>query len=376
MKFNSKRFSKQFVDKRAKAFTEFREGIIWEVLEESKICHVRIQGTNTNVVARFPQNLSKIPKWLRKGNSVQIAHRSGVRGYIKIMGQGATIPTAMADFDLPEPGALLDAVLTGCKITAADPVQMAVSISSGTFRLNDVEYGLSVTDNPMFYDDPPTMLYDDSSIPVMYYDGAMTKYLNTTPSTGYFRYDAFVVGEDSRIDYIVGATSTVPVKPDIPIDHLLIDDYILVIGGVGVIHDIKIGMQWSTPVISSITIDIAGAGIDYTLPYNNHGTPGDTADDPQYVEANIVFRVLNQFMQPMSGSYTLKIDKMVGDGDLWSSNSGYNDTSVSQYINGSSYTFKYRREQLVDNEMVVFTAHVTSSIKYALVGMITLGANI
>lgn len=374
MRFYGGKFAKEAMDKSSRSFIESRDALIWEVQESDKTCKVRIQGSNQDVIVKFPQNQATIPAWLRKGNSVRIAHRSGVRGYLYIIGQGTTIPSPISGDPFPDPGPLPDAILTGCQITETDPPIMGVLISSGTFRINEVEYNLSVADNWIMYDDtPPVLMYDDT--PVIMYDGSITKYIDTAPSTTYFRYDAFVVGEDAIIDYIIGSVSQTPAKPSIPTDHLLVDDYVLVIGGITEIENKHIGMQWSTPAASSIDIDIEGEGIAYELPWDDDGTPGVPGDDPQYAECDIVFSVADQFGNPFSGSYVMKLTKNAGTGDLWSSDTGYDDSLVTQTFTGNSYTFKYRREQLVDSDVEVFTASVKiGSRTFELVGIINLGA--
>ena len=371
MRFYGKKFIGHAMVRSVKAFTEKRDAVVWSVNKSARECSVRYQGSNINIIAKFPQNMKQIPSWLRAGNSVQISHRSGIRGYVYIIGQGTTIPTPVAGEPFPDPDPLPDAILTGCQITETDTITMGVLISSGTYRINDVEYTLSISDNWLLYDQIPIIYYDQE--PIIYYDGVITKYIDAAPSVGNFRYDAFVVGENEIIDYIKGIESTTPIKPSIPTDHLLIDDYILVIGGITAIENKYIGMQWGEPSVSSIDINIEGEGISYDMPYDDAGTPGVPGDDPQYTYADIVFTVLNQYNQPISGSYTLNITSIAGTGDFWSDDTGYNDSAVSQVISGSSYTFKYRREQLVDSDSVVFSATIKiGTSTFELIGIINL----
>jgi len=314
--------------------------------------------------------MKQAPSWLRKGNAVQILHRSGIRGSIYIVGQGTTSPTPLSGDAFPDPGGLPDVMLSGGKIYATDPNSLGVIITAGTYRINDVVYNLTSEVNSLLYGQVPEIFYGQAV--EIFYGDDMIFYLDVAPSVGYYRYDAFCVGEDGVIDYLKGTESVDPVKPTIPSDHILIDTYILVIGGVSAITDAHIGMLWTEPVASSITLDIEGEGISYSLPYDNAGTPGDTGDDPQYAEADIVISVLDQYGNTKTGAFPTVLTKNVGDGDLWSEDSSY-DTEVTQTIS-NTYTFKYRREQLLDNAMVVFSVSVKSGTNiFELVGIIELG---
>lgn len=371
MRFNSRKFVKSAIKKQAKGFVESRDAIVWSVDEPNRICNVRIQGSNKNIVAKFPQNIKQVPSWLCKGNSVQVAHRGGIRGYAYIVGQGTTIPTPMSGQHLPDEDDLEDVVLTGGQTQPTDTASMGVIISSGTYRINNVEYNLSIENNHLLYGQDHELFYDQ--YPELLYNGDILKYLASTPTAGQFRYDAFCVGVDGVIDYLQGTAGSIPVKPTIPPEHVLIDDYILVIGGVSAIESKYIGMQWTPPAASEIMIDIEGNGISYDLPYDNAGTPGVPGDDPQYVEADIIFSIKDQYGNALSGAYNLTLTMVLGSGDLWSGDSGYSDAIVSQAVSNSTYTFKYRREQAVDNGTAVFTASlVTETDNFKLVGVINL----
>lgn len=367
-KFYGKKFVQIAMRREARNFIESRDAVIHSVDKVARTCMVRIQGSNTNIVAGFPQNLKTIPSWLRKGNAVTLAHRSGIRGRVYITGQGTTVPTLMAGGVPPDPEILIDTILTGCKIEVTNPNTMGVVISAGTYRINEVVYNLTIGGNYMTFGQTPEMFFGQDF--EIFFGGDIIKFLDDAPAVTYFRYDAFCVGENGVIDYIKGTESQLPVKPDIPTDHLLIDNYILIIGGIATVENMNIGLQFTTPVVSVIELDIGGDGMSYEMEYDSELT-----GDPQYVEVNIVFSVKDQYNNPIAGSRTLNLEKVIGDGDLWSDDDGYNDTAVSQSTSGGSYTFKYRRDQLIDVDTVVFKASITGR-RFEIVGIITLLAGV
>lgn len=367
MKLYGKKFVKNIMDKKIRSHVESRDCIIWEVLAESRQCRVRIQGSNKDIFVEFPRNERMVPKWVRVGNSVTIGHRAGVRGHMAITGQGTSVPTVVSGEPLPDSGIAPNGVTSGMLITETDPLSMSVNIGGGTYRINDVDYEFMINNSPMYYNDPPIVMYNDPS--KIAYDNIKIT-LTATPSVRNFRYDAFVIGEDGVVDYLQGVVSSNPVKPDIPSGHILIDQYIFVIGGHSVITNADIGGVWTATEVSAISINIEGSGMDYDMPLDTVGDP-----DPQYAYADIVMTVYDQYDNSLSGNYTLKLDIVYGDGDLWSSDSGY-ATSVQQYNTDADYTFQCRREQAIDHGMMIFSAHVTVpdsngyDRKFELIGII------
>jgi len=371
MRLYGKKFVKNIVGKQVRSSVESRDCIIWEVLPESRTCRVRIQGSNKDIFVEFPRNERMVPKWVRTGNSVTIGHRSGVRGHMSITGQGTSIPTVISGEPLPDPGIAPNGVTSGMIITATDPESMSVNIGDGTYRINNIDYNFGVSNSPMYYDVPPVVMYDSDL--VVAYD-ALVAALTTPPSIRNFRYDAFVIGDDGIVDYLQGAVSSNPVKPTIPVGHILIDKYIFIIGGHSVITNADIGGVWTATELSSISINIEGDGMDYDMPYDDNDTP-DELDDPYYAYADIVMTAYDQYNNSLPGTYTFKLDKVSGSGDLWSDNSGYAD-NVQQYTTSSNYTFKCRRDQEWDNGIMIFSANVTvqdansSDRKFELIGII------
>jgi len=160
--------------------------------------------------------------------------------------------------------------------------------------------------------------------------------LDAAPVAGQFRYDAFVVGADGIIDYLKGTAATTPVKPTIQANHVLLGDYILVIGGITEIIDNHIGMQWATPVASKLGIP---AQSDFAW---------DAGDD--YPERTITVSIYDQYDWLISGNYSIALHLVGGTGNIYSGDDGYDSSSVNQEFTGSSYGFKYRRDQTEDPE--------------------------
>jgi hypothetical protein len=86
MKLYGRRKTLHNVDKRVERKNIDRDAIIWSVNLAQHYAYVKIQGSNTQIKAHFPQNWSYEPYWLKTGNAVRVRHRSGTRGYIEIIG--------------------------------------------------------------------------------------------------------------------------------------------------------------------------------------------------------------------------------------------------------------------------------------------------
>lgn len=99
--YGSRRFLKGYVDNRVYERIESREGIIWSIDEDKQVCYVKIQNSDTSIVAHFPRNWKTIPYWLKPRMAVRIGHLSGNRGYIEVLGEGRAIPEPTAGEVMP-----------------------------------------------------------------------------------------------------------------------------------------------------------------------------------------------------------------------------------------------------------------------------------
>lgn len=336
MRLYGKKNVRRLVDKRTKRKQEIRDAIIWEI--DGEICRVKIQGSNTMVVAHFPRNQKKVPLWLRVGNAVKVVHKDGIRGYIEVIGQGRCIPTPISGGSFPGVGDLSDGIMSGLVVIATDPVSPSVQISDGTHRINEVIYSVGdVAGGYIIMDDPAPMVM--GVLPYVM-AGQIFYELNAGPASGYFRYDILVIGIDGDIDLIEGAAVTLdPVMPDVPANHVLIA-FILRVGGESTITMGRINQVYTTPYPIELTMP-AGLSLAWSAIINNP-------------EINFTVSIKDQYGALVSSAdgWIMKLTKLIGTGEVWSADSGYNSSEVQQdLVSVSSYTFKYRRDQTESPEI-------------------------
>jgi hypothetical protein len=365
MRTHGRRYAQRKIQKQTAITAETRDGVLWDLDWDNLIARVKIQGSNEYVNVHFPRNEATVWGWMRPGNAVRVIHRGGVRGYAEIVGHGCAIPTPLpAQLAHPPTSDLADEVLSGCNVTAVGS-SMDIDIADGTYRIDGVTYNLSggaggyyatsETDPPMTTDETyPKAVTDQTSryietsetdppmttseiFPAAATDGILTtQTLDPAPSQGQFRYDAFVVGADGIIDYLKGTAASTPTKPSVPANHILLEDYILVVGAITEITDGYIGLQWSAPRVSELSIPTQS---DFAW---------DTGND--YAERTITVNMLDQYGWAISGNYSIELHLVGGTGNVYSGDDGYDSSSVNQEFTGASYGFKYRRDQTQDPE--------------------------
>lgn len=253
MRLYGKRFVKRALERRKMSTAETRDGILWYIDEEDRVCRVKVQGSDKLVVAHYPRNWSKTPHWLKIGNAVRIVHKGGVRRLIEVVSDGRAIPTAVEGGTArPDPDPGTDAVLSGCTVEAITPNDMKVNVTPGYFRLNGVIYALGTLGaSGIVMDDPAPMTMGE-----IYVMGQYIGYLDieAAPATGY-RYDIIVVGADLTIDVVKGTeAASDPTMPSTPTDHVLLG-WILLYPGMTVITDEDINVYWTDPVPSGLELD-------------------------------------------------------------------------------------------------------------------------
>jgi len=365
-----RKFARRSVEKKTRFKTESRDAVLWAIDWQNRICNVKIQGSNELVTAHFPQNEARLMSFMREGNAVRVVHRGGIRGYLEVVGHGMAIPTPVSGDFHPGLSGLPDGVTEGCQIIPTEPASMSVTILDGYYRINGVLYSLSggasgyeamAADSEVIMNDdyPPMVLGQDEDLIGMAADSDVTMSdifppmilgdpiddyeLDPAPSGNKFRYDCFYVGEDGIITYLKGSeASSNPTKPSLPSDTVLIGDYILLWTGVTAITGRHIGMLWEEPYPSDVGI----TAVD-EFPWN----AGDSTP-----ETNVTVTVYNQYGWAISGSYTLVLSMLMGSGQVYSAQTGWNDTEVSQEISGTYYTFIYQRNQVVVETSPYFMA--------------------
>lgn len=359
MRLYGKKFAKQFIDGRVKKTTETRDAVLWDIDWSTFQARVKIQGSNEYVIAHFPRNWVSRPYWLKEGNAVRILHRQGVRGFVEVIGEGRAVPTPIEGDVFPPAATLPDAILSGLEMSEAAVPNMGVVVTTGTFRINNVVYSFTPDDaGYIIMDDPAPMFMGSNNLMGV---GEVSVSFETAPTAdGFFRYDMVVIGEDTTLDYVSGETSITPVKPDIPSNHLQVGDYVLVQFDVTSILNSDIGKTWIAryPVIlefnyANLTGTISG---EYFFEWDAGGsTP----------EITVGVTVKDQYgldLPAGAGSYNMDLES-TGTGDIYSSDTGYHPSQVSQSFGSSSYDFKYRRDQTVAEESCGFKATLNVSGK-------------
>jgi len=356
MKLYGKNFADKAIKKRTRVRTESRDAILWNIDWVNRICNVKIQGSNELVAAHFPQNLAALDPFMKEGNAVRIAHRGGIRGFIEVIGHGMAIPTPVAGATHPTTSGLADGVITGMQVWADDPISMDVQIEDGTYRIDGLTYSLSGGAFGVFMSTTDPIIMTDPYAPAIMGDADITEFIMTAtdpitmsedyteatmgdvydtytidapPGGNQLRYDTFYVGIDGIIHYLKGtAASSSPTKPAIPADNVQIGEYILIWTGMTEVTGQNIGMEYEVPTPSDITI---------------------TATSPMpwlTVEENVVISIVNQYGWAISKTYNATLQLIMGTGEIWSAQTGYHSSLVTQQFNGSGYTFKYSRGEV------------------------------
>lgn len=343
MRLYNKKFAKNFVDRRVLAHTETRDAVLWDINVSNHYCKVRIQGSNEDIIAHFPRNWTAIPYWLKKGNAVRILFKQGIRGYIEVIGEGRAIPTPTSGNDFPDPATLPDIIISGLKMTAMAVPSMNLQITDGSFRINEVVYSVGVDEwGGIIMDDPASIIMGDA---IDMGDAIYTATVDAAPALGYFRYDAFVIGEDKVIDYLKGTeVQSDPVFPTIPTDHLLIGRYIFVRSEVTEIKQLDIGAQWSAQVPSKMVVTYSnGTGvIDPVTRKFEWNTVEDVSDIIITIE---IFDQWGSLMTPIdSYGFIFEIEIMYGTGLVKIDSSVWGSSARVGTVN-SSVVGRYQRDQ-------------------------------
>jgi len=326
LKFYGKRIFRNKMQQVVDSKKETRDAILWEVLPSTKMCRVKIQGSNEYIVAYYPENWEKTPFWLKPGNTVKIMHTGGVRGKIEIVGHGILVPTPVAGTQFPTVEEGEGTIISGCGLLACETPRMVVLVRTGIFRINGILYGLSAI--PMSAGTNFKM--SDGGF---FNDIAAAVAINAAPATGNFRYDMFSVGVDTVIDYTVGTAAAIPVKPTPAAGHLLLG-YVFIPWGTTVItQESNIGKEYSGPTPSSLNIAIADDDLTWTE-----------------LSTTVTISVLDQFGNAINGTgygWYLKLEIQSGNGSVSSDEEGSSMTEIGGHTGtGNSVVFTYTRDQL------------------------------
>lgn len=331
MRLYGKKFLKQNIITQVQQRQETRDAILWDVLPTQRLCRVKIQGSNTLIVAHYPENWVKTPTWLKPGNAVKIMHTQGVRGRIELIGHGQCIPTPVSGGTTPPVAPSPDVILTGCYISQCpNQPRMVVLVYIGTYRITEVSeiiYTLG----------PISMLYGDNF--KMGDGGKMEQIagavaINAAPSTGYYRYDLISVGSNGVLDYTAGTPAlSSPVKPSLAASHVMCGNHILVPYGRTAIAQELVGLTWSIPKPTVIVMTIADKDLSWS---------------PLQLSTTVKVEVFDQYGNALVTTgygWYITLEIIAGNGYVSSTEEGESDTKIGSHTGSLSYyTFGYRRD--------------------------------
>lgn len=313
MRLYGKKNIRRLIDKRAKRRQEIRDAILWEI--DGEKCRIKIQGSNTMVVAHFPRNQKKVPLWLRVGNAVKVVHREGIRGYIEVIGEGRCIPTAVSGGSLPETGDLSDGVISGLVVTVANAISYA--ISPGTYRYNGIIYasgGTSIIPNvmndpaPMTMGEVPIVKLNDASDPVL---------VRVIPPYGYARYELiYLDGPSGELCVAEGGSVLItqlgcdgPEMPELPLEAIQLA-FALLVGNNRDVSNADLYEEWEDPYYCYFEWEW---GQGYKGEIDSPWKPGD--DPIQWYDAVIINVCYSQYYVPLYGEIEMALGSAYGD--IW-----------------------------------------------------------
>lgn len=345
-KMYNKKIGQNAIDTRIRRRIEERDAIVWSIDEGNDIVNLKIQGSDTLLVAHYHQVLNAVPKYVKPGAAVTVRHRRGNKGYVEIVGTGRAIPTPIgASSGLPEVGAT-DVVVSGMEVLATYPTSMSVRVNPGVYRLNNTLYVWSETNN--FYytmDDPPELIMGTDPVTM----GGQYYVVNipAAPATpAYGRYDLLVIGpHDNQIDVVSGAevnfSTDEPVMPSVPVNHVMVD-WVLVFYGDTVVTDAMIGKSYNAPAPQDITVTISTSFVtDQQLEWNPAAPPS--------ASCVIIISVDDQYGTTINFGGRGRLTLGAGFGQVNGSYTGWSSNYAESY-HSTQVQFQYIRDQTEGDE--------------------------
>lgn len=333
------------VDQRVRKRSESRDAIVWSIDADNDIVNLKIQGSDILYKAYYHQVLTAVPSYCKVGAAVSLRHRRGNKGFAEVQGTGRAIPTPIGSGSSLPDIPLEDMILTGMEVLATDPTTMYVRINSGTYRMNNTIYVFSEANNNFYEMNDPAEIMMGSDPVTMGGDYYVVEVPSAPTGSGYGRYDILVVGpHDGLIDLISGTavnlSTTVPVMPTIPSQHVLID-WILVQKGDSVVTNAMIGQGYGSPAPEEVTVVISGTYVnaEQQLTWN----PG-VEPIVQYT-CTITISAKDQYGNTYNfGGVRGTLTKMGGYGRVHGGYTGWTSDVAESYAS-SSVVFGYERDQ-------------------------------
>lgn len=325
-----------------------RDAIVWSVDTNNFYCLVKVQGSNNSIKAHYPRNWRTLPTWLKRGNAVRIRHRSGVQGFVEVIGHGRAIPTPVEGDYFPTPTTDTDQIISGMEILEYPGGGMNVYVNDGSYKIDGEIYLYTTAGSGYIVMDDPAPMTMGSGTLMGYYESVSPIVIAAAPSAGYGRYDAIVIGTDGQVDVITGSVSslsTEPTKPSVPSGHVLIG-YLFIYGGMTSIPEDWIGVEWTPPYPT--TIETSASGQLYKDSDGAFKFTWDTGDDTP--EDTIQFNVKDQYGRSIVISVTATMTIMAGTGGVSTSVGGSFGSTASKTIT-SGTSFAYQRNQIASPEV-------------------------
>lgn len=340
MRLYSGRSINRSVERRFRSHTESRDAIVWDVDESTGVARCKVQGSDEYILCHYAQNWSTLPYFVKPGFAVRIVHKGGSKGFQEISGPGRAIPSPVLGSALPPPPPLFDGIITGMLPTAPG-LGMYVSISSGTFRIDNLTYTFNATDGGILMEsDADIEMASDSEL--LLGTGANSLLLlDPAPSIPEARYDLIVVATDGIAHVVKGTASTDPVMPDVPADHIEIA-HVLVLGGVTEIFQKDINALWEPRLPHNLTFVLSGAYVKSQSEMYCSLTDANVTMD-------ITITIRCQYGWPLSIPYEITLNKDIGAGSI----SPYLPTAWSEtgpcvvLDEKSTAEFKFARDEVL-----------------------------
>jgi len=340
---------RNYVDDRHTRHTESRDGICWSVNSTDRYAFVKIQGSDRQILAYYPENWSQTPEWLKRGNAVRISHCSGNQGRIELIGHGILVPTAVpgsTHVSTLSPGVSTGVAITlGCNLLGKpNNPGMSLMVRTGSFRVANSTFVLDA------------IAMNSSSLYRMGDGGKMNDIAAVktidAASTSAFRIDVLQVGTDLAVDVLKGTTfsgtATASTREAIAGGHVELG-FVLVYPNMTAITQGDINHNFSIPESNQIFTSFSKTSID-TL---------DTSID-------ISFKVIDQYnnivSKPGAGYFcTAKI--ISGSGSLVS---GSTDSTAVEFYTNSVESLTYRKSTSdldTIGTIFQFTAHLNYDLE-------------
>ena len=344
MRLYGKKILGKKVNRRISDKKETFDAIVFNVYPADRYAAIKIQGSEEQIRARYPENWEKTPVWLKKGNAVRITRTGGNRSRIELSGHGYYIPTGLSTFP-PNVGEIPDTIIEGLETIATIPETMSVQVTDGSFLFGEDVYYLSGTtmDSPGFIMGA-TATFMGTSKQMVEIDAAHATL---------YRMDIIVIGTDGVLQYVKGSTySSNPQPPPTPAGKFRICTIIIPPSATKIYQD-YINTAWEPERAAYMEITA------YSEYYGNPDSlrifhsPGDRCIGLVYLYLDqrlefwmiTTLKIYNQYRRPFVSNHKIDVKYIQGNGsliDISGGNSPISSTAVGRITltNASQVTFK------------------------------------